>query len=273
MAQSGIACKTFSVGKSSPFVSQRRSATVLDGNLLHADADDGDVLARLDKLATDAAAEHLAFARLQSQALPHALRCGQIINKARAAIPHGNTADWDGPSFQEWLDRAGIPLTTAKRYQRVDEHRDLLPDDPDEQATLGIAGAIYLIDLTLKENAPPWRDPVLARLEAIKEWQEANGIKVEDSPYQIPKWRQDEIDAARRALNQWARLRQTINKLTSGFKLYLGWEITQDIYASMIHGFDDDTFSQIDWSLDPKIIDDDAMLMGPASTLMDGDGI
>ena len=83
------------------------------------DADDGDVLARLDKLATDAAAEHVAFGRLQRQALPHALECGRIINMALKAIPHGNTKDWDGPTREEWLDKAGIPLTTAKRYRRL----------------------------------------------------------------------------------------------------------------------------------------------------------
>ena len=235
------------------------------------DADDGDVLARLDKLATDAAAEYGAWARLQSQALPHALECGRIINEARKAIPHGNTADWDGPSFEEWLEKAGVPPTTAKRYQHVDKHRDLLPDDPDELALLGIAGAVYLIDLELEWNKPPWVDPVLARIEAIKE---AAGIKDEDSPYHIPEWRQAQIDDAQRALKQWKRLLCNLKKLTPGFQVYL-WRVIcddgRDQGFDFAHGLhSDEYYEQTDWSLDADSADLDLM-MGPDPTPPDPD--
>jgi hypothetical protein len=203
------------------------------------DADDGDVLDRLDRLAADATAEHGVCARLQSQALTHALECGRIINEARAAIPHGNTTDWDGPSFQEWLDQTGIPKTTAKRYQHVDKGRHLLPDDPDSRANMGIIEAIELIDLLVKLDNPPLRDHC--------------------DVYDLPEARKDQIDHARRVLKQWHRLRRNIEKLTHGFKLYLWWEIKQDISANLILGWDEETQSQIDWALDPNIADEEVI--------------
>ena len=235
------------------------------------DADDGDVLARLDKLATEAAAAYGAWARLQRQALPHALECGRIINEALALIPHGNTKDWDGPTREEWLKKAGVPLTTAKRYQHVDEHRDLLPDDPDKLANLGIIGATEWIDLTLEENAPPWVDPTLAHLAAIKE---AAGIKDEDNPFHIPEWRQAQIDDPQRALKQWKRLLGNLKKLTPGFQVYL-WRVIcddgRDQGFDFAHGLHtDEYYEQTDWSLDADPTDLD-MMKGPDPAPTDPD--
>jgi hypothetical protein len=120
-----------------------------------------------DELAQRARAEHEAVGAALRDTVRHAMAAGEILLKAKAAMPHG--------LFGDWLEtKAGVPRRTAQVYMRLARELPKLPQEKrNAVAHLSLRDAIAELSRTSGKVAklpPPVLDTALdeARREPIK---------------------------------------------------------------------------------------------------------
>lgn len=105
----------------------------------------------LEHFAEQINAEHRACCAAVTKSLEHAVRCGELLLQAKAAVPHGG--------WQPWL-KQHFPASnrTARQYMRLANHRDEIEAKRHGSAVLGIDEAVKLIAATREAPADPWPD-------------------------------------------------------------------------------------------------------------------
>ncbi len=107
-------------------------------------------------------AEHDLCCRAAADALQHAMRCGDLLIAAKAAMPHGSWGGWLAAHF------AGSDRT-ARAYMRLADHRDEIEAKRQTSADLSIDGALRLL-------APPRGDDRADRVAGGIDGQELFGV-------------------------------------------------------------------------------------------------
>ena len=82
--------------------------------------------------------EHAACLAAASDALEHAMRCGDLLAEAKAGCEHGQWEQWLADNF------AGS-ARTARAYMQLAEHREQIESKRQRSATLSIDGALKLL--------------------------------------------------------------------------------------------------------------------------------
>jgi Protein of unknown function (DUF3102) len=106
---------------------------------------------RLGTIATAVEAEHQAAHRDARSALTHALRCGELLLEAKAAVEHG-----------EWLNwlRANTTVTArqSQRYMRLAHYREAVESQCDTGTHLTLRAALDAIAEPHDADADPEED-------------------------------------------------------------------------------------------------------------------
>src|SRR5215213_9910468 len=115
-----------------------------------------DSVSKIAALSARIEAEHLAAIGSARSAIGHAVRCGQLLVEAKAAVPHG-----------QWLDWVAANLTfgarQAQKYARLAKHADTRANATCEFASIDQAltamrcGCSTLVDEKDLDGEPPPR--------------------------------------------------------------------------------------------------------------------
>ncbi len=85
-------------------------------------------------LADEIRREHALAISSASEAVEHAIKCGQLLREAKASVGHGAWADWLAANFPK-------SERTARNYMRLAEQKDELPNRQ-RVADLTVRGAL-----------------------------------------------------------------------------------------------------------------------------------
>ncbi len=115
-------------------------------------------LSTIDELAVEVRAEHARALASASAVVVHAIRCGELLLKAKARIPHGHWRRW----VAEKVLADGLRWSSVNAYMRFARHQAILrdgrPTTPEDATRLLHGHADARLDPGVRDQARELRD-------------------------------------------------------------------------------------------------------------------
>jgi hypothetical protein len=156
----------------------------------------------LQMLTGEIKAAHAECSRHQQTAVDYAVKCGEMLLKAKELIEHGNSKKNPKAGWERYVEReCGIPYRTAHRYFLIAKHRHLWATEEKSGtvesasvAEMGVVGLEVLIrkrlkldELTRDHMFDPAESVLARELKAEKEIHDAM-TRVTDRDRLLSQW-------------------------------------------------------------------------------------